>query len=262
MPLFERMARGVRLSDRGRRYRDALAVAFAGIERATAQARASEVEGRLRLSVPESFAASWLSPRLASLGAALPGLELELLTGSAHADLRGGEADLAVRFGAGDYPGVASERLMGDGVSVLAPAGSGLDALRTSPLLIDTGATEGEPWMRWPAWLDEAGIEVASGRRAVRLPTASLCTWAAAASAGICVGRLSIAHPLLDEGRLVALLPWRSTEYSYYLVMRFGELDHPRLHAFRHWLRAELHAFADAAATAVGFRPPTPPSTD
>jgi DNA-binding transcriptional LysR family regulator len=45
--------------------------------------------------------------------------------------------------------------------------------------------------------------------------------------------------------QLTPLLPWRSTEFAYYLVTRPGERDNPRVMALRTWLLEEIGDYAE-----------------
>ena len=61
---------------------------------------------------------------------------------------------------------------------------------------------------------------------------------------GLCLGRWSLAQPLLQAGELRPLLPWRGTDFAYYLLSRPGEEDNPRIRALRLWLREQAALFA------------------
>ncbi|GAA3527252.1 transcriptional regulator GcvA [Zobellella aerophila] len=248
--LFVRQPRGVALTEAGRRYRDSVACAFQIIERATAGIERGSVDGPLIVSIPHSFAQLWLAPRLERLVRRFPGLELSLVGDSRLADLRQGQADLGVRFGGGGYPGLLVEYLMGDAVAVLAPAQAIPELsdsrprtlMRTMTLLEDMGVSAAEPWSGWPPWLREAGLRP-QGLQKIRMSDSSMTVSACSRGLGLCIGRLSLSVELVQERRVQALLPWRSTEYGYYLVSRPAEQDNPRVMAFRSWLLEEIDTY-------------------
>jgi DNA-binding transcriptional LysR family regulator len=62
-----------------------------------AHAHGKGLEGTVRITSAETFAARWLAPRLASFGKQNPGLSIELATGPNIFDLGRREADVAVR---------------------------------------------------------------------------------------------------------------------------------------------------------------------
>lgn len=249
--LFVRQPRGVVLTEAGRRYRDSIASAFQIIERATAGIERGSVDGPLTVSTPQSFAQLWLAPRLVRLARRFPGLELSLVGDNRLVDLRDGQADLGVRFGSGGYPGLQADYLLGDAVTVLAPAqliseladSRPRTLMRSMTLLEDMGVTVGEPWSSWQPWLREAGIRRQAGLQKIRMSDSSMAVVACSRAVGLCIGRLSVSFDLVQERRLQALFPWRSTEYAYHLVTRPAEQENPRVMAFKSWLLEEIDAY-------------------
>jgi DNA-binding transcriptional LysR family regulator len=157
VPMFARLPRGVLLTDAGRRYRDSIAEAFRLIERATATVDQVTVEGPLMVSLPESIAQFWLLPRLHRLADYAPGLELTVEADSRLSTLSDGGADIAIRFGSGNYPEFESELLFGDAVTVLASSAAASDPVedrartlvQNAVLIADYSASTAEPWMHW-----------------------------------------------------------------------------------------------------------------
>ncbi len=258
--LFRRRPRAVELTAAGRRYHDEVADALRQIERATAGIGTPGVDGPLCVSMPHSFLDRWLIGRLPEFTKRFPGLALTLDGDSSLRDLRAGHADLGLRFGSGDYAGLDCERLCGDAVAPLglrSVVGSSFDPvalLRAQPLLEDSRLLPGEPWNGWGPWLREAGIDDARALRYLRLSDSGSAARLCLAGGGLCVGRLSLVADDVARGELVALMPWRSTEFSWFLVSRPADAANPRLATFRDWLRAELAGFAAAAATLTGVR--------
>lgn len=260
--LFERLPRGVRLTEAGKRYGDEVGAALARIGRATESLGRPPVDGPLRVTAPQSFAQLWLVPRLHRLTERFPGLELEVRGDNRIADLRGGQADLAVRFGQGQYPGLNVRYLMGDAVSLVIAPGAlgrikdgGLAAiLDESVLLEDAWVGPGEPWMTWNPWLRDVGVDARHARTRLRFSDSAMALMACHAQAGVCIGRLSLALEFLRRRELSALVPWRSAEFAHYLVTREADADNPRIAAFRNWIEAEVRACADEALRNTGFR--------
>ena len=260
LALFERRPRGVVLTEAGRRYRDSIAAALALIERATASIDQATVDGPLTVSMPHSFATHWLSPRLIRLADRYPGLELNIEGDSRLVDLRDAQADVGIRFGTGRYAGLDSDYLFGDALSVLAP----FDAvqaladtrpsslLRDGTLLVDTGTSAGEPWSGWPPWLREAGLRIDRRQPRIRFSDSGMALQACRESAGLCIGRMSIAFEAIRRRELRVLFPWRSADYAYYLVTRPADHDNPRITAFRTWLNEEIDDFIDAVRQTLG----------
>ncbi|WP_375058287.1 LysR substrate-binding domain-containing protein [Zobellella sp. DQSA1] len=249
VPLFVRRARGVSLTEAGRHYQARIADAFRIITSATTELNQPPLAGPLVLSLPHGFCRHWLLPRLTGLLERHPGLRLTLKAEDRLTDLRSGQVDLAIRFGAGGYLGLHTELLLKDAITVLAasrlldghPHRSTGDWLAATPLLDDIGIRPTEPWSGWSPWLREAGVE-ATGL--IGVTDAGLALDACRQRLGLCLGRWSLAQPLLQAGELRPLLPWRGTDFAYYLLSRPGEEDNPRIRALRLWLREQAALFA------------------
>ncbi|MEM1191441.1 MAG: LysR substrate-binding domain-containing protein [Pseudomonadota bacterium] len=264
--LFDRKARGVVLTDPGRRYRDRVAEALHIVQQASADLHQPSVDGPLRLSAPMSFAQLWLAPRLGRFSDRFPGIELTMDGVSEQVDLRRGDADVAVRFGAGTYAGVRANYLLGDAVTVLAPAAFIAESRNTQPrqllrsriLLDDRSTGLGEPWMSWPPWLHEAGLASAPAQRRMRFSDSALTMNACRDAIGLCVGRLSLSLDLLRQRLLVPLFPWRSSEFSYFLLSREEDQGNPRIGALREWLVEEIDDYRQRVASEIKLDLPAP----
>lgn len=260
--LFERLPRGVVLTDAGARYRDEVAKGLAQIARATANLGASLIEGPLRVSALQSFSQLWLAPRLHRLSSLYPDLELSIVANDRIADLRAGEADVGIRFGAGVYPGFRTEFLCSDMASLFVATeqlarmteAETKSVLEQSVLLHDKWVGETEPWMAWQPWLREARVSRSADSRSIRFSDSALAISACVAGAGACIGRLALVLEFVRRRQLTALAPWRTTEYAYYIVMREADVENVRLLAFVDWLRGEIEDYAADAESLTGCR--------
>jgi len=251
--LFQRNARGVELTDDGRELFDRVASHFDALEQALQPFRTRR-DDVLTISLMPSFAASWLVPRLPRFLAAHPQLEINLQSTTALVDFdRELSIDAGLRFGRGRYPGLETMHLLDDWVTPTASPAlierlgmPTLDTLDRFPLL-------GAPGGRWSEWFAQFGGT---------LPTRFVATFddsdtlhrAASEGLGVALGRLTLARPLVDAGRLVLPFAQRlKAEFAHYLVYPARSASHAGLHAFRDWLSAE--AAVDAtAATAAGTK--------
>jgi LysR family glycine cleavage system transcriptional activator len=243
--LFVRHARGLSVTSAGRDYAASVARALADIEVATRVLGRPERSGRLNVATFQSFASFWLLPRLHRFRTMYPEIDLRLVIGSALADLASGEADVAIRFGAGIYHGCESRLLMEDAVfpacapSLLAgrPAPRTASNLALLPLLHDEGLAEGERSLSWADWLSDVPVQ-----NAYHLPNGLLTLQAALCEQGVALVRRSAVVGHLRSGQLVRLLEEeRKTEFSYWLVTAAGERG-PRTDAFSEWMLAEADA--------------------
>lgn len=250
--LFDRHAQRVAITPAGEQYRLRIGAALRSMEDATARLRRAEIDGPLRLSLPQSTAQWWLAPRLRRLVAEFPAMQLQVVGDSRRVDLRKGEADVALRFGAGEYPGLQSRLVMGDAIAVLDAAASATDTpLR---LLEDLGASPSEPWLHWTPWLRELSRTPDQAPARIGFSDSGLALTACLAGAGWCIGRMSLAFEPVQRGQLKLRAPWRSSEFAHYLVCRPEDADSPRVGAFFDWLNGEARQFAAAVQASTGLQ--------
>ena len=113
LQLFERTGGGVSLTDEGRLLRDGTAPAIAQLDATFSRLRRTRPgESRLRIATIASFAAHVLMPVWDTLRAALPGVDLDLMTSDRPLDLDREAADVAIRYGTGDWPGIDATPLV------------------------------------------------------------------------------------------------------------------------------------------------------
>ncbi len=246
--LFHRTGREIRLT---RRAGEALAVLTEGFEALTEACAILQADGderELVVSVPPSLAAKWLVPRLGRLAERAPDLIVKIVATHELTDFRREEVDVAIRYGAGDYPGLYVEELMREEVfPVCAPQlVEGPDAIRTPEdlrrvtLIHDDSSIEDESCPSWAMWLKAAGVEMEEGQPALHFNQTALAIEAAAAGRGVALAKRVLAEADLKAGRLVR--PFRESrpvDFAYYIVCPESHLERPKVRRFLDWLREE-----------------------
>jgi LysR family glycine cleavage system transcriptional activator len=240
--LFERRARGIALTAAGARYLDRISQAFALVADGTREVRSHAARQTLTVSLLPSFAANWLVSRLADFRAAYPQIELVLDPTLNHANLTSGEADIAIRYGVGEWPGLrcellATERLM----PVMCPELAARQPLAKSDdilahtLLISHRPTE------WEVWSRHAALDLAAARR-LQLTDYNIVLQAALNGQGVAMGRSLLVAEHLRRGTLLAPLPGFATapRLGYWAVLPSGGTDKPAATMFVNWLRREI----------------------
>lgn len=244
--LFERVGRRLKLTEAGRLYRDALAVALDGIAAASARLKES---GRkttvLTVNALPTLAMRWLLPRLASFQKRLPEVELRLVTSDEPVGkLAQGSFHVAIRRELTPWPkGLAGAPFLAEReIPVCSPKLQKMlkiktpaDLARATLLHADTrpGA--------WARWLGEArapDVEARAGRQ--RFDHFYLALQAASDGLGVALGPLPIVDDDLAAGRLIAplkgpALPSRA--YCWIVPERLAA--DPAVAAFCAWLEAE-----------------------
>ena len=249
--LFRRLNRRLMLTDAGQLYLPALTAAFDGIDAATGRLRADENAGSLTVSVANSLAAKWLLPRLPRFRERHPEIDVEISAADRLVDFGRDNADMGIRYGLGNYPGLKVDPLMEDTVFPVCspqlvngrlvdgppPLRAPEDLRRHTLLHDDVGTGEAPNWRRW---LTAAGVTGVNPERGPRYSHSSLVLQAAIDGQGVALGRSSLVSLDLEAGRLVQPFgPALPSHYACYVVSPVATAERPKIKAFRDWLLEE-----------------------
>ena len=231
--LLIRGPRGVAPTAAGQVLARALAEGFGRIAKGTAELRGLLAGRPLTVAVTPTFAENWLMPRLGRFWAAHPEVEIALRPSGVLADLARGEADIAIRYGDGDWPGLEVEPLMpADFVVVAAPAlAATRPDLRTAPWYFEPYSEELRRWAIGHGLMDEA-------TRIHLNPSNSLTLAAVRAGLGLSAQTRVNVDADLRAGRMAELGAFAEEGRGYFLVMPPGPGPAGRA-AFVDWIRAE-----------------------
>ncbi|HEU4592125.1 MAG TPA: transcriptional regulator GcvA [Steroidobacteraceae bacterium] len=254
--LFQRLARGLALTDQGRDYLPELSAGFDLLGESTARVRAKRADGVLTLTTLASFANGWLLPRLHRFRERAPRIDVVLRTSRHLMDFRRDAIDLAIRFAPGPGRGLHGELLCQEELFPVASPQlfrggripDTLAALTEYPLLHDIDAGPEQPWLGWRGWFERAGLSTAEVGRGPQFSDSVVLISAAVAGLGIAIGRAPQVGPLLARGQLVRVTPatWMSP-WSYYLMAPPAHFKRPVVRTFVDWMLAEARATDSAA---------------
>lgn len=254
--LFDRRARGLALTEAGERLFAAVAPHYDILENALRPDRERGAQS-LTLSVMPSVASSWLLPRLAGFVSAHPEIDLSVHSSVEVVDFDREAIDAAMRFGPGTWPGVRADPLFDEWLLPLASPALLARFPDRDPEQLDGLPLLRDPSDRWRDWFARFGG--APPRRYVAsFSDTETLQRAAAEGMGVALGRMTMAQPLIDHGRLVALSAQRMrADHSHYLVYPPRSERHPALVAFRAWLLEAAAAYARTTArpTALPRKP-------
>ena len=246
--LFNRLARGLVLTEEGRDYLPELTAGFALLGESTARLRAQRTGGVLTLTTLAAFANGWLLPRLPRFRERAPRIDVVVRTGRSLADFKRDDIDLAIRFAPSAGRGLHGDLLCGEELfPVASPTlfGGGrtpetLAAVAAYPLLHDIDAHPEQPWMSWRAWFERAGMDAAPAARGMQFTDSIVLIGAAVAGLGLALGRGPHVAPLLARGQLVRVTQesWRAP-WSYFLVAPAAHFRRPAVRAFVDWALEE-----------------------
>jgi LysR family glycine cleavage system transcriptional activator len=248
--LFKRTPKGLLLTDAAQTALPALREAFDRLAEAASLLTAAVDGRRLTVSVAPSFAAKWLVPRLGLFEAAHPQVDVWLSADMEVVDFALGEIDLAIRYGAGRYPGLEVVKLMSETVIPVA----GPEYLEANPihapadlashiLLHDGSPDADDSCPDWSMWLAARGIRGVDGTRGPRFNQSSLVIEAAAAGRGVALAKRALAQADLDAGRLVApLQDATAVDFAYFVVHPKAKGRLTQVKAFVNWITAQATA--------------------
>lgn len=248
-PLFVRERGRARLTPLGARLLPTLSQAFDSIEAAFASHRAED-ESLLTITTTHTFANTWLAWRLGAFQMAHPDLAVRLVTGNEIVDLRAGDADVAVRGGRGDWPGLDSHKLFeSDFTPAASPECIAAEERKLGRSLEPRDLPNahlinpGDQW--WQQWFADNGV--AADETMLRRPGVRLDNQANEGHAAMAGQGFALLTPFLWEGdvaagRLTIPFPERisSRGWAYWFVCPPERRMVPKVKRFREWLLAEM----------------------
>ena len=240
--LFDRFNRAVRLTEAGARLSEGVAQGLERIEQSVERIR-PRGDGPLVVSVLHSFAVKWLVPRLHAFYERHPDAEILVSASDRNVDLVR-EADVAIRYGPGPYPGLSAQKLAhGRMFPVCSPRLLEGDAPLKTPsdlarflLLHDDNLLNTEPV--WTDWLRAAGAEGVDGSKGLRFSNTYLSLEAATSGRGVVLAHEILAYDDLKSGRMVRPFEQAidSAPLLYWFLCLPERADQPRIRRFRSWL--------------------------
>jgi LysR family glycine cleavage system transcriptional activator len=254
--LLQRLPKGLALTPAGQRYRIGVEDAFGLLARATAELLGPDLSRPLTVSLTSEIGMRWLMPRFHRFRMKHPDIDIALLSTYELTDLSAGEADIALRYGEGDWPGLIADpvlrfevsplcapRLL-DQIAGLPPA----EALARSTVIHDIDDD-------WETWLEAAGASTVKPAGQLLFADYSMAVSAAINGQGIVLGYSGYLETEISAGALVQ--PFDLTvpvTKAYYLVYLKQRLDDRRVRAFRDWVIEEREAARQQRDRRFGMR--------
>jgi LysR family glycine cleavage system transcriptional activator len=254
--LFIRTGRGVELTTDGEALAKNLTPAFEMLIKALDYFTPPDRRRELTISVEVPFASLWLVPRLGRFTSAHPDIDIIVDPENRLVDLNKGEADLAIRYGKGQWRDVEATKLFDADLTPVCSPGFLEKHAITSPADLDCNLLlQDDTKQYWRDWLDAAGLgpEIeASGP----LLMGHLAIAAAEAGQGFTLADGIQAGDALLAGRLVCPFCIVVRHHAYYLVKGSETKEKSAAAQLRSWLIGEIAR----AAPALNFiRNETPP---
>jgi LysR family glycine cleavage system transcriptional activator len=251
MKLFVRSKSGVALTPAAREaypdIRDGLESLGAGL----ARLKSPGADRIVTMTIPPSFGAKWLLPRIDSFREIYPELDIRLDTTNRLVDFHAEQIDIGVRYGRGHYPGMKCERLLDEEVfpvcspRLLPPKKARLELrhLGSMTLIHDTTIDFEPSFPTWRAWLSARELSNVDFSRGIQVNSSVLAIQAAIDGQGVALGRSVIVDGDIRAGRLVK--PFDVVDESgcaYFVIYPRQSPVPPKVTAVRDWLFSEVAA--------------------
>jgi LysR family glycine cleavage system transcriptional activator len=246
--LFQRLARGLLLTDAGKLLLPDLRAVFTQLDVTMERVIERDSRGALAISVAPVFAVKWLLPRMQRFAELYPDIDVRMSSNLRLVDFHRESFDLAIRLGRGRYAGLESVKLFDESVTPMcSPRLTGdsrpiekPDDLENFVLLHDDSMKFDADAPTWETWLAAAGATRVSLARGPRFSQPDHALQAAVDGVGITLGWQRLAAGDVGAGRLVEpfelSLPLLS---SFYLVYPPAHAARAKIAAFRDWLLVE-----------------------
>ncbi|TFH86877.1 LysR family transcriptional regulator [Billgrantia azerbaijanica] len=237
--LFVRKPRQLVLTPQGRELFQTLEAAFDSIGKTVERLQAPPVRQAATLSTTPAVAVRWLLPWVCMLRESHPEIDLRIHASHEPVALDGVTADLAIRYGEGQWPGLVAEKLFDN---------TFIPACSPHLKLTDPSELPGHPLIHfrpqdvsvtpadWAGWQKRArvpGLDVGAG---LVFSDETHAISAAIGGQGVALMSRPLIADELAEGRLVQPFGPELEGKPFYLVYPESQRDAPTIRAIRDWV--------------------------
>lgn len=204
--LFDRHARGIKLSKAGADFLEELEPILYKLQRAVVKARNEQYGQAVSIACTLSIAHYWLFPRVVRFNQQYPEITVSVVSANTNNEHSCNESDLGILYGEGVWPTLESILLIPEIVypvcstelELASPATAG--ELRTLPLI----QLDSHEWdcIDWQDWFAHFNVDYQIPRKAITFNQLTLTLNAALEGLGVSLAWDSMAHPAIEAGRL------------------------------------------------------------
>ncbi|MGX1500643.1 LysR family transcriptional regulator of beta-lactamase [Labrenzia sp. MBR-25] len=232
--LFERLPRGVALTDEGLALLPVLTDAFRRMSEALSRFEDGNYREVLTVGAVATFATGWLLPRLAGFAKAHPQIDLRLKTNNNRADILADGLDCFLRFGDGAWHATNAEKLMDAPLSPICSP-------EAAPRLSEPADLVNEPLLRsyrideWAMWFQAASLPPPRARGWM-FDSSLAMVEAVTQGAGVALVPTSMFNRQLSSGAIVQPFMTSVLTGSYWLTWLKSREETSAMRKFRQWL--------------------------
>lgn len=235
--VFERHARGIRLSKKGRELFDVAQQSFKLLDSAIEKIT-SDVGQSLTIGVSTYFASRWLSPRLTGFMQAHPGIRLRIQPMIDLLNFAGAEVDMSIRWGKGDWNDSKIVPLMncpawptGNQYAFDLVEQEGIEIALTKLTLL----RDREDSNAWSEWFELLGLTLEKSPDALIIPDPNVRVQAVLDGQGIALNDALI-NSELQSNKLYRLSDLELPDYGYHLATMSTGTENPAVALFVDWI--------------------------
>jgi len=236
--LFNSAQGGFTLTARGSEYLEVVKEALGALSHYGARPRTGSTTRQLRVAVPPTFARQILVPHLTSFQEAHPDVELVLQLSVPLVGLKSENADVEIRFGPGNYPGIEVVKILDEPVFPVCSPGYLADVGPfNAPEKLSTARLLRCPLEPWRPWLVAAGLNWPEPSLGAQFVDLGLMLEAAVNGQGVALARHRMARSWIGSGVLVPLFDIQAHSiYAYYITYPPGCEPGSDVMAFARWM--------------------------
>jgi DNA-binding transcriptional LysR family regulator len=242
-PLFLRLHRKIKLTEKGKSLASAAQDAFDLLAASVAEVSMADHEAELTIAATVAFSHFWLLPRISEFSSRHPEINLRIVTQDNIPNIESSDLDVAVRFGNGMWPDGQAELLFEDEIfPICSPKFAETAGTITSPreLLaypLISNMADDPTWTGWSEWLAAFSVELPKKQPGLRCSFYTDAIYSALNGQGIALGWRHLVEDLLDQGRLVRLTEATvKTRNAYFSVVPKRRRQSEAARLFQNWL--------------------------
>ncbi|OGB20455.1 MAG: LysR family transcriptional regulator [Burkholderiales bacterium RIFCSPLOWO2_02_FULL_57_36] len=238
--LFIRDGRSVNLSEFGRRYLDVVRIALRTLTDFPMPHRSTPVQLRVKVTLPPTFARYIFVPHLAEFARLHPDIGIEIFLSVPLYDLSLSESDVEVRFGAGKYPNLVTEKLFEEPTfAVVSPRYLAQVGGIETPADLKKATLLRSALEPWQPWFEAAGLDWPEPSTGLRIDDLGLLLEAIKHGYGIGLTRQHFAHGMIESGEVVPLfdIHLATPPHAYYMVYEKPARERQEVALFIDWMQ-------------------------
>lgn len=244
--LFNRLHRALSLTVEGEQLFEVVSASLNRILNVTTAIREQKADHRVTVTVSTGVASCWLMPNIGEFRSIYPDLDLRFLVSDRYLDLSAGGADVAIRYGDGQWPGCDLTFLTKERIYPLCSPQylkgrriAAIEDLAEETLLFLEGRYD--PQTKWSVWFREHNVDAKENLKGIHLNAYSNLVQAAIEGQGIALIGPPLADSYVASGTLVRVLDVPPVNRrNFYLALPKDTLPKAATLAFCDWIKKKF----------------------